>query len=478
MPARGVLIPFSGLQLLLVPLPATRQAMRIRLMTRSCALLCLTLLAFPVLAAEQKPNVIIIFTDDQGWADAGCYGSKDILTPNIDALARRGVRFTQFLAAAPVCSPSRAGLLTGRYPLRAGMPGNAPSEFGKPGMPAQEVTIAEVLKETGYATRHIGKWHLGYTPDTMPNGQGFDYSFGHMGGCIDNYSHFFYWQGPNRHDLWRNGEEIQVPGRFFPDLMVGEASQFLGRNRDQPFFLYFAINLPHYPYQGSPRWLEAYRELPYPRNLYAAFISTMDEQIGKLLAQVDALGLRERTIIIFQSDHGYSTEERAHFGGGSAGTFRGAKFSLFEGGLRVPAIISWPGRIPEGETRDQLSHGCDWLPTIAELTGASLPRTKLDGKSLVPVIRSSAAPSPHEVLHWTSGQSWAVREGDWKLIRKPRDTSEKAPITSADDPWLSNLALDETEMKNFASEHPEIVARLTRAHEDWVTSLEKRSATD
>ncbi|MGB6223660.1 sulfatase-like hydrolase/transferase [Haloferula sp.] len=428
------------------------------------------------LAAEtpdRAPNVIVIFTDDHGWADAGCYGSKDIETPNIDALAKRGVRFTQFCAAAPVCSPSRAGLLTGRFPPRAGMPGNAPSTLGEPGMPPGEVTIAETLKQAGYATGHIGKWHLGFTPETMPLGQGFDYSFGHMGGCIDNFSHFFYWNGPNRHDLWRNGKAVQMPGRYFPDLMVEEAGQFMEKNKDRPFFIYFAPSVPHYPYQGTPEWLERYKDLPYPRNLYAAFLSTIDERIGHLLERMDALGLREDTIVIFQSDHGYSTEDRAHFGGGSSGPFRGAKFSLFEGGFRVPAIISWPGKLPQGEVRDQLAHGCDWLPTIAELTGAEILNPDIDGKSLLPVIQSADTPSPHDVLHWVHGNSWAVREGDWKIIINPLETGGKKPRAKVESPWLSNLALDQGEQKNFAEEYPDIVRKLTALHQSWVKSIPK-----
>ena len=175
--------------------------------------------------------MIVILTDDQGTADLGAAGATDLETPHLDALARRGVRFTQFYAAAPVCSPSRAGLLTGRHPFRAGMPSNAPSLAGEAGMPTSEVTIAEMLRTAGYATGSVGKWHLGFSPETMPRAQGFDFSFGHMGGCIDNYSHFFYWDGPNRHDLYRDGREVQLPGRFFGDLMVEEAGGFLERNR-------------------------------------------------------------------------------------------------------------------------------------------------------------------------------------------------------------------------------------------------------
>ena len=433
-------------------------------------LLCLASVSH---AAERKPNVIIIYTDDQGSVDLNCYGSKDLATPNMDKLAKRGVRFTQFYAAAPVCSPSRAGLLTGRYPVRAGMPGNAGSTKGRAGLAPSEVTIAEMMKAAGYATAHIGKWHLGYTPKTMPNGQGFDHSFGHMGGCIDNYSHFFYWQGPNRHDLWRNGKEIFEDGKFFPELMATEAEKFIEQNREEPFFIYFALNVPHYPYQGYAKWLKYYKDLPYPRNLYAAFLSTQDEVIGQLVATVDKLGLRKDTIIIFQSDHGHSHEERAHFGGGSSGPYRGAKFSMFEGGLRVPAIISWPGSLPEGAVRDQVTHGCDWLPTIAELTGAKLLQKDIDGKSIVSVIKNDKAKTPHDVLHWQTGRGrqprWAVRQGDWKLIGNPQDTSNKGPLTAKDKLFLVNLKESVSEMKNLAHANPAITQRLKKLHDDWAT---------
>ncbi len=424
-------------------------------------------------ALGRKPNVIIVYTDDQGSVDMNCYGSEDLATPNMDALAERGVRFTQFYAPAPVCSPSRAGLLTGRYPVSAGVPGNVSSEKGKSGMPTEQVTIAEMMKSAGYTTAHVGKWHLGYTPETMPNAQGFDHSFGHMGGCIDNHPHFFYWNGPNRHDLHRNGEEVYHDGEYFPDLMVEEASKFMEDQGGQPFFMYFAMNVPHYPYQGKEKWLKHYQAqgVPYPRDLYAAFLSTQDECLGNLVAKVDELGLREDTIIIFQSDHGHSTEERAHFGGGSAGPYRGAKFSMFEGGLRIPAIISWPGQLPEGEVRGQMAHGCDWLPTIADLCGVSLPKVPLDGESIADVVRSGDAPTPHDVLHWQTGSgskaAWAVREGDWKLIGNTRDTTtgnkvRNQPLT------LVNLADDIGEQNNLAEKHPDKVKHLQRLHDEWL----------
>ena len=421
----------------------------------------------------KKPNVIVILTDDQGTVDAGCYGGKDLRTPHIDSLAAQGIRWTQFYAAAPVCSPSRAGLITGRYPLRAGVPGNVSSTAGIAGMPARQVTIAETFKAAGYATAHIGKWHLGYSTETMPLAQGFETSFGHMGGCIDNFSHFFYWDGPNRHDLHKNGRVIHRPGRYFPDLMVEEASQFMESHREQPFFVYFAMNGPHYPYQGDPEWLERFKDLPYPRNLYAAFLASVDERIGSLLKKVDELGLREKTIVVFQSDHGHSTEERAHLGGGSAGPYRGAKFSLFEGGIRVPAIISWPGQLPQGETRNQLAHACDWLPTLASLAGVPLIEQDIDGQSLVPVLRSVDAATPHQVLHWhVGGQNgqWAVRQGEWKLIGNVQDSSGGELNAEDKKLFLSNLTEDKTEIHNLADKHSDIVRKLLQAHESWFAS--------
>ena len=423
--------------------------------------------------ADERPNVVLIYTDDQGTIDLNCYGATDLQTPHLDALARRGVRFTQFYSAAPVCSPSRAALLTGRYPQRAGVPGNVSSRRGHPGMPPEQITFAEVMKSAGYATAHIGKWHLGYTPGTMPNSQGFDHSFGHMGGCIDNWSHFFYWNGPNRHDLWRNNQEIWADGAYFPELMVSESRTFIRANRNRPFFIYWAINLPHYPLQGTDRWRKAYAHLPSPRREYAAFLSSMDENIGELLSIIEEEGLTRNTLVVFQSDHGHSTEERTFGGGGSAGPYRGAKFSLFEGGIRVPAIISWPGKLPRNQVRRQLATAIDWLPTVASLCGIPLEH-RIDGKSLVPLIHSAQAPTPHPRFHWATGRNqWAVRQGPWKLIGNPRDTSSKAPLTEADRRFLVNLAADPAETNNLAVEHPDMVRELEALHDDWTQSVKQ-----
>ncbi|MBN1443876.1 MAG: sulfatase-like hydrolase/transferase [Planctomycetes bacterium] len=430
-------------------------------------------------AGQTRPNVVLIFTDDQGTIDVNCCGAADLHTPSLDALARRGTRFTQFYVAAPVCSPSRAALLTGRYPQRAGLAGNAPSHRGGAGMPAEQVTIAEMLKAAGYATGHVGKWHLGYTPETMPNAQGFGESFGHMGGCIDNYSHFFYWSPPNLHDLWRDGEEVWRDGEFFGDLMVAECIRFIEKNRSRPFFLYWAINMPHYPLQAQERFRAMYEDLEEPRRSYAAFISTLDEKIGRVVGRIDDLGLRERTIIIFLSDHGHSEEIRNNFGGsgGSAGPHRGHKFTLWEGGVRVPCIVSWPGRIPENEVRGQVAISMDWLPTIAHYCSAPLPERRIDGRSIAQVIASAESPSPHDALHWHTGGAkghWAVRRGEWKLVHGGPASELRGVKIPAAKEFLADLSADPGESRNLAAEHPEIVESLTELHEEWAAEVERQ----
>ena len=335
-------------------------------------------------------------------------------------------------------------------------------------LPVDRQYLAHEMKKSGYQTAIVGKWHLAggrrnaYDPELMPNGQGFDYSYGHMEGCIDNYSHFFFWAGPNRHDLWRNGEKIHEPGEFFPRRMTEEACEWIEKNRTEPFFMFYAMNTPHYPYQGDEKWLKHYSNLDYPRNLYAAFISTMDEYIGKLLNKLEELGLKEDTIIIFQSDNGFSSEERAHFGGGSSGIYSGNKGSVLEGGIRVPAMISWPGHLPQNEVRSQPTHSIDWYPTLAELCGIPCPGN-LDGRSLVPVLHSAELETPDRPMHWILGnKQWAVGEGRWKLCFNPK--------TRAAGKYLFDIETDPSEKHNKLTEQPETAEHLERLHHEWAAT--------
>jgi len=427
----------------------------------------------------RRPNVILIYADDQGWTDLHSFGGEDLHTPVLDDLGAKGVRFTNFYAASPICSPSRASLLTGRYPQRAGLPEMASSLQGVAGMPADQYTMAEMFRDAGYRTAHIGKWHVGYTPETMPNAQGFDYSYGFMGGCIDNYSHFFYWNGPNRHDLWQNGQEIHEDGRYFPDLMVRETNEFMEKNRNDPFFVYFAVNIPHYPLQGEKKWLDYYKNksLASPRDKYAAFISTMDEKIGHVLAKLRELGLEDNTIVVFQPDQGFSEEVRTFGGGGTAGNLRGSKFSLFDGGVKVPAIIRWPKGIPAGQARGQFAANIDWYPTLAELCGIALPARKLDGRSLTNIIRDERSPSPHDVFFWRQGGTpekpqWAVRRGEWKLLRHP--VFAKDEELDEDGYFLANLTDDPAERRNIVRQHPEKAKELRELYEEWIKEVDQQ----
>ena len=433
-----------------------------------------------IINAQKKPNVIIIYTDDQATLDVNILGAKDLVSPNMDKLMLSGTTFTQFYAS-PVCSPSRASLLTGKNPQRAGVPGNAGQDLSRTsGLPPSEYTMAEMFKENGYATYLIGKWHLGYQPEMRPNQQGFDYSFGHLVGCIDNYSHFYYWGGdnnyvggPNRHDLYRNNEEIFLDGEYFPDLMVKEAKKVIDKKSEDPFFIFFAMNTPHYPYQGYAKWIKYYRDkgVKHPRDLYAAFLTTQDEKIGELIQLLEDNKLRENTIIIFQSDNGHSTETRAYHGGGFTGPYRGAKQSLFEGGIRVPAAISWPGKIPSNQFRDQMSVNVDWMPTLIDLCGFDTDISDMDGKSLLPIIENENAPSNHEKGYcWEFGRrgdpTWVARKGKWKLYANPYDTSRRE-YTYPEKFVLFDLENDPGESVNLYDQKPNIVYELKSLYKAW-----------
>lgn len=406
------------------------------------------------LAAQEKPNVVIFMTDDQGAVDLNCFGATDLATPNLDRLSSEGIRFTRFYANSSVSSPSRAALLTGQYPHHAGVAHIIKAEAK--GLASEKVTLAEVMRENGYATGHIGKWHLGMNQGERPQEQGFDYTFGHLGGCIDNYSHFFYWNGPNRHDLWCNGEEIWREGQNFSDLMVDEAIEFLDNHKDGPFFLYFASNYPHYPLQGDAKWREYYKNTPHPRDKYAAMVSTIDEKIGKVIDKIDDMGIRENTIIIFLSDNGFSEEERTFFGGGSAGNLRGSKSSMYEGGIRVPAIMSWKGQLPEGKEYEDIAMEYDIFPTVLELCNIEYHSDELDGASMASTLRKGEK-MEHDCINWMLSKKWAVLKNEYKLVCPSENTLE-----------LYDMRVDMVEQNNIADKYPDIVQELAQEHSDWI----------
>jgi arylsulfatase A-like enzyme/trehalose utilization protein len=435
----------------------------------------------PPLAPAPPPNVVIFLTDDQGTLDVNCYGSDDLFTPNMDRIAREGVRFTQAYAHT-VCCPARALLLTGRHPQRSNVnhwtQGNLKSPDGR-NMALEEITLAESLKAAGYRTALFGKWHLGAAASHGPTKQGFDEFFGLRGGFIDNYNHFFL-HGKGFHDLYRGTEEQFAKGKYFPDMVVREANRFLDENQKQPFFMHVAFNVPHYPEQADAKFDARYRDMPMPRQSYAKMISTTDDRIGQILSKLDRLGIRQDTIIVFMSDNGHSAEHSeirgddhnsgldkgtyygAHGGGGNTGKWRGHKGTFFEGGIRVPAMISFPPKLPKNTVRDQAITAADIYPTVLELCNVPLPEVKLDGQSLLPIINSPKTPTHHKVMHWQWHKNWAVREGDWKLI----STGNKL--------FLGNLADEQPEETNHAEEHPETVQKLKSLHEEWVKNVQPK----
>ncbi len=438
--------------------------------------------------AADRPNVVILFTDDQGTIDANCYGSKDLITPNIDKLAETGVRFTQAYAHT-VCCPSRAALMTGRHPQRGGVhhwtQGNMNGAKGI-NMHLEELTLAEVLKGVGYRTGLFGKWHLGAHRDFGPKRQGFDEFFGIRDGFIDNYNHYFL-HGTGFHDLYEGTNQVRIPGRYFPDLMVQRALTFMNENRNRPFFLYVPFNIPHYPEQALKQHEQLFADVKDPaRRSYAAIMATTDHYIGKVVDRIEDLGLRENTIVIYMADNGHSEEvgnrirvdnhksgyPKGHFygasGGGSAGKWLGRKGTFLEGGIRVPAIISYPGKLPQGAVRDQIITAMDWFPTLLNLCGVDSPANapKIDGHDILPIIHDPKAKTRYESLHFAWGKNWAVRLGDWKLIGHHNRKQNTYRTT------LHNLADAQPEARDHAKEKPQLVNQLRKLHERWSTDVD------
>ena len=424
----------------------------------------------------KPPNVVILFTDDQGTIDANCYGSKDLITPNIDKLAATGVLFTQAYAHT-VCCPARAALMTGRHPQRGGVwnwtQGDMNSAKGI-NMALEEVTLAEALKPAGYKTALFGKWHLGAHRDYGPKKQGFDEFFGIRDGFIDNYNHYFL-HGTGFHDLYEGTNPIKADGQYFPDLMVKRSLNFIDQNKDKPFFLYVPFNIPHYPEQSLKKHELLYKDMKDPaRRSYGAIVTTTDYYIGKIIDKIEEHNLRDNTIIIFMSDNGHSEETgnkirvdnhksgypKGHFygatGGGSTGKWIGRKGNFLEGGIRVPAIISYPSKLPQGAIRNQIITAMDWFPTVLDLCDikqkANSP--KLDGHNIVPIIKDKKANSNYSRLHFAWGNNWAVREGAWKLIGNKNNSKMS----------LHNLTDKKPEVINYAKDKPDIVKHLLSLH--------------
>jgi len=427
---------------------------------------------------NRKPNVIVILMDDLGCRDLGVYGAADLKTPNIDSIARSGARFENWYSNAPVCAPARAALMTGRFPIRAGMPDNGLD------LPPREKMIPALLKPAGYATACIGKWHLGVTPETVPNARGFDYYYGFHSGCVDYYSHRYYWGEPKRvnyHDLWRNREEVFEDGQYLTERIAQETCQFIEAHGSQPFFIYTAFNAVHYPMHAPKKYVERFPGLAPERRMYAAMLAAADDGVGQILRSLDRMGQRENTLIFVLGDNGATTESRAGLGqqpatAGSNGVFRGFKFSLFDGGMHVPGIMSWPGVIPKEQVIRELVMTADILPTVCQVAGVEIPRDRtIDGRNAL-TVAASREKSPHGEIFWGSGQQLAVRRGNWKLvidgITYDRTENGRKPLAGDDALFLSDLEKDPGEKTNLRRQHPELVDELATAAHKWREGVE------
>jgi len=408
------------------------------------------------------PNIVVIVLDDLGYADLGCYGGTDIPTPHIDRLAASGVRFTAGYVAASVCCPSRAAIMTGRYPQRFGHEFNGPTRpdngYGPEdlGLPLEERTLADALGAAGYRTMAVGKWHLGEQPHFRPMQRGFDDFFGFLAGGRTYY--------PNPRSV-SAGTRVRcgdspVPERrltYTTDDFTEQALSFIERRASAPFFLYLAFNAVHTPLELRPTDLPRILSLPEgPRRAYHGMLTAVDDDVGLLLAALERIGARENTLIFLVNDNG-GAESNASSNGG----LRGGKSSKWEGGIRVPFIVSWPARIPAGGTFDQPVSALDIFPTCAAAAGADRPAGKpLDGVDLLPFLTGRASGPPHDILFWRRGEAAAVRAGPWKLIR-----SEGNPLL------LFDLRDDPGETRNLATAHADVADRLLTRLVDWEQEL-------
>lgn len=442
--------------------------------------------AVTTIAIAQPPNIVLIFTDDQGYNDIGSFGSPDIRTPHLDRMAKEGTRFTDFYVSSPVCSASRAALLTGCYHMRVGVKGVFFPNRGYDGLNPDEITIADLLKTKGYATACYGKWHLGDEKPFLPTRQGFDHYLGvpysndmTINPRMDVADDVVWREGAsletmrtkkkkNWVPLMRDEKVVEYPAdqRTLTKRYTEEAVAFIEKNRDKPFFLYMPHTMPHIPLFVS----EAFKNGNKKRGLYGDVIEEIDWSAGQVLDTLRRLKLSENTIVIFTTDNGPWLRFGKH--GGSADPLRDGKFTSYEGGMRVPTIAWSPGRIPAGKTCSEVAATIDLLPTFADYAGAGVPEDRvIDGRSIRDLLEGKPdAKSPHDAYFFITN---AVRQGKWKLHVKARSTVKNQPVGKL--PALYDLSTDIAETKNLAAEHPEVVARLKKLLDDHAADLKANS---
>jgi arylsulfatase A-like enzyme len=417
-------------------------------------------------AEERKPNIIVFLCDDTGYGEFGFQGNKEIPTPHIDSIARNGIRFTQGYVSGPYCSPTRAGLMTGRYQTRFGHEfneGGATGTRGGFGLPLTEKTMADRLKELGYATCAVGKWHLGGPPNFLPMKRGFDEFYG----TVANTPFF---NPPNFVDSRKSDEVTPVMDDSFytTDAYRERAVDWIERHKDKPFFLYFPFNAQHAPLQATEKYLARFPNIAdEKRKLFAAMMSAMDDAVGAVLQKVRDIGQEENTLIFFLSDNGGPTAQTTS----QNGPLRGFKATTWEGGVRVPFCAQWKGTLPAGKVYEHPIIQLDILPTAIAAAGGTVDSAwKLDGVNLLPYLTGKNTARPHETLYWRFGNQWAIRHGDYKLVvgNEPGN-----PATKTKPAELINLAADISESKNLAESQPEKVKELQALWDKWNAEQEE-----
>jgi arylsulfatase A-like enzyme len=441
---------------------------------------------------DNRPNIVLILADDLGIGDVSAYNRDHIPTPNIDRLGVSGIRFADAHVSAAVCMPSRAGLITGRQGTRHG------SEFNAgPGLDPKERTIADFLKAAGYRTGVIGKWHLGSSPDRLPQRRGFDEFYGLLGGAssfidptlpeaVNGYNSPVPNSNPQRTErvLYRGNGIVEETG-YLTDALTRESLDFIERNKKSPFFLYVSYNAPHTPHQTTRKYYDRFPSIKdHDSRVYAAMVAAVDDGVGAIIEKLRADGLYENTLLVFLSDNGGPDYFQ---GGPSNASFSGWKRYHLEGGHRVPFFISWPIKIPGGKVESALVSSLDLLPTFAAAAGVQVSFDKpIDGVNLLPYLSGKVADQPHQNLFWRAGANFAVRDGKWKLIVLNKTVANDFVNINKNDsagllrngpfegisPYgqhtlLYNLTDDPSEKTNIAIEHPDVVESLTKKFELW-----------
>jgi arylsulfatase A-like enzyme len=425
-------------------------------------LACVLSLFAPLLArAATQPNIVIFYADDLGYGELGCQGfTQDIPTPHIDSLAKNGLRFTHGYVAATYCSPSRAGLMTGRYPTRFGHEFN--STANTVGLRRDQTTMATRLKALGYATAAVGKWHLGNQPENRPTQRGFDEFYGTL-----NNTPFFH---PTNFIDSRVSNDVQTvtdPNFYTTDAYADRSIDWIERNKNKPWFLYLPFNAQHAPLQAPKKYLERFPKITdEKRQLFAAMMASMDDAIGRVMGKIRTLGQEENTLVFFIADNGGPTQSTTSHNG----PLRGFKMTTFEGGPRVPYLAQWKGKIPAGKTYDLPVMNLDVLPTAIIAAGGKPEASwQLDGVDLMPYLTGAKTSRPHQTLYWRYGPQWAIRDGEMKLVVSKGGSGS---------PELYNLAADIGESKDLAAAQPAKVKELQAMWEKWSAEQAPASAPD